>query len=87
MSIEAGNIGPAEIELPQKENQYVAVSSDTVLEGNRQSADLTWVNLNFNINGKNILTNCWGKVGSIQIVLLYSLPLFTVHPTSKPYVQ
>lgn len=69
MSIEAGNAGPAEIELAQTGNKYAAVSTETVLEGNRQSADLTWVNLNFNINGKNILTNCWGKVGYISFVM------------------
>lgn len=66
MSIETGNAGPAEIELPQVGNKYTAVSNETVLEGNRQSADLTWVNLNFNVNGKNILTNCWGKVSFTQ---------------------
>lgn len=58
MSVEVGNAGPAEIEMTK---DYAVVPTENVLEG-RQSADLTWVNLNFNVNGKNILTNCWGKV-------------------------
>lgn len=61
MSVEVGNAGPAEIEMTK---DYAVVPTENVLEG-RQSADLTWVNLNFNVNGKNILTNCWGKVTSI----------------------
>lgn len=28
------------------------------------SPDMTWVNVNFKAGSKNILTNCWGNVGS-----------------------
>jgi len=65
MSVEVGNAGPAEIEMTK---DYAVVPTENVLEG-RQSADLTWVNLNFNVNGKNILTNCWGKVCTLSAVV------------------
>jgi hypothetical protein len=52
----------AEIELPSiSTSNYAVIPSETAFEG-KTSLDLTWVNLNFKVNDKNILTKCWGKV-------------------------
>lgn len=61
MSAEVGVVNVPEIEMADNNKLYTVVPTETVFEG-RQSSDLTWVNLNFKVNGKNILTDCWGKV-------------------------
>lgn len=62
---ETGTALGAEVELTQSpgnnKNRYELIASEATAE-KRVSADLTWVNLNFRVNGKSILTNCWGKV-------------------------
>ena len=62
MEEQGGAIG-GEIEMssPQKATSYSMVPTESAYEG-KISSDLTWVNLNFKVNNKNILTNCWGKV-------------------------
>jgi hypothetical protein len=59
----------AEIELPSVNNSnYAVVPTEEGMEG-KTSLDLTWVNLNFKVNDKNILTKCWGKVSLSPLVL------------------
>lgn len=61
--------GEVEMSSPNK-NQYSAVLGSTPLEG-KTSSELTWVNLNFKVKDKNILTKCWGKAtaGSVSAIL------------------
>ena len=56
--------GEVEMSSPNK-NQYSAVLGSTPLEG-KTSSELTWVNLNFKVKDKNILTKCWGKVSEMS---------------------
>lgn len=52
--------GEVEMASPTK-TLYAAVPTETAFE-RKTAADLTWVNLNFKVGDKNILTKCWGKV-------------------------
>lgn len=55
--------GEVEMSTPSKTN-YAMVPTETAFE-KKTSADLTWVNLNFKVGEKNILTRCWGKVSGL----------------------
>jgi hypothetical protein len=59
---ESGVVADVEMTSPSK-SEYAVVPTETAFDG-RTSADLTWVNLNFQVKEKNILTNCWGKVST-----------------------
>ena len=52
-------VGAIEMSSSNK-SPYALVPAMTSSE--KVSADLSWVNLNFKVKDKSILTKCWGKV-------------------------
>lgn len=62
MSNDGAVVAGAEIEMSSpSRTAYAVVPTENALEA-RTSHDLTWVNLNFKVKDKNILSKCWGKV-------------------------
>lgn len=68
MSVSASEVVPAgEVEMSSPStNQYSAVLGSPAFDG-KTSSELTWVNLNFKVKDKSILTKCWGKVSSQEL--------------------
>ena len=63
MEIENGTANGKEIELKNTHYALVPAESNAGNHTEKKSAvDLTWVNLNFKVNDKDILSKCWGKV-------------------------
>lgn len=63
--------GEVEMSSSPSKTMYAVVPAETAFE-RKTSADLTWVNLNFKVGNKNILTKCWGKVRNITIGMFTS---------------
>jgi len=54
---------------PVVDPETSVLNTNPMKEGKR---NLTWTNVNFAVGDKKILTDCWGSVSLLAVVIFYS---------------